>query len=232
MTHSRGIQTLSEQIGVEPDHVAHALRLASRTFAAIQTTHFGDMTADQFRRLIGSDRHAVAIVANLAMRFAGRIEDAQLLMDIYKASSGTARHRPVIRKGVGTLPEYHDHAYVQQAIHILEPPTCRPSTPTAPTNCAPASRSCPAATTCPAGSSSRPTQTPRPAPASPAADSATSPSCAGPDGASSPNPSPTPACGPSATPTTGTTPSPPDPPAPGPAHQRAGSGRTERPPAP
>ncbi|MDT9689560.1 hypothetical protein Q5762_14675 [Streptomyces sp. P9(2023)] len=120
MTHSRGIQTLSEQIGVEPDHVAHALRLASRTFAAIQTTHFRDMTADQFRRLIGSDRHAVAIVANLAMRHAKRIEDAQILMSVYKASSGIAPHRPVIRKGVGTLPEYRDHAYVRQAIHILQ----------------------------------------------------------------------------------------------------------------
>ncbi|MET8677047.1 hypothetical protein ABZW18_05460 [Streptomyces sp. NPDC004647] len=120
MTHSRGIQTLSEQIGVEPDHVAHALRLASRTFAAIQTTHFRDMTADQFRRLIGSDRHAVAIVANLAMRHAKRIEDAQILMSVYKASSGIAPHRPVIREGVGTLPEYRDHAYVRQAIHILQ----------------------------------------------------------------------------------------------------------------
>jgi hypothetical protein len=120
MTYTQGIQVLSAQIGVGPSHVARALRLASRTHAAIRASRYSHLSDEQFKRLIGGDRYVVAIVANYAMRFAGRIEDAQLLMDIYKASTGATAHRPRIRKGVGTLPEYHDHARIQQAISILQ----------------------------------------------------------------------------------------------------------------
>ena len=120
MTHNRGIHLLADHIGVEPEHVARALRVAARAHAVIRANYFSHLTDEQFRRLMGSDRHAVAIVANLAMRFAGRIEDALLLMDIYHASEGTKAPRLVIRKGVGTLPEHHDHPHVQHAIRILQ----------------------------------------------------------------------------------------------------------------
>ncbi|MBT2366202.1 hypothetical protein J7E88_13000 [Streptomyces sp. ISL-10] len=120
MTYGRGVQLLSEQIGVEPDHVARALRIATRTHAAIQATRYGQLTAEQFRRLIDNDHYTVAIVGNLAMRLAGRIEDAHLLMDVYKASVGATVHRPVIREGVGTLPQFHNHPRVQQVIRILQ----------------------------------------------------------------------------------------------------------------
>ncbi|MEU0722906.1 hypothetical protein [Streptomyces sp. NPDC006140] len=120
MSYSRGVQTLADHIGVDPAHVARALRVASHAHAAIRASHFSHMTDEQFRRLMGSDRHAVAVVANLAMRFAGRIEDALLLMDVYHASEGIKAPRLVIREGVGTLPEYHGHPHVQQAIRILQ----------------------------------------------------------------------------------------------------------------
>ncbi|WP_180685943.1 hypothetical protein [Streptomyces gossypiisoli] len=120
MNYTQGIQVLSAQIGVDPSHVARALRVASQTHAAIRASRFSHLTDDQFKRLIGGDRYVVAVVANLAMRFAKRIEDAQLLMDVYKASTGATAHRPIIRRGVGTLPEYHDHPHVQQAISILQ----------------------------------------------------------------------------------------------------------------
>lgn len=120
MTYTRGIQTLAHHIGIEPEYVARALRAASRTHAVIRAHQFQDLTDEQFRRLMGGDRHVVAVVANLAMRFAGRIEDALLLMDIYHASQGTKPPRQAIRKGVGTLPEHHDHPHVQQAIRILD----------------------------------------------------------------------------------------------------------------
>ncbi|MER6086861.1 hypothetical protein [Streptomyces bluensis] len=93
--------------------------MASRAHAVVRANHFQHMTDEQYRRLMGSDRHAVAIVANLAMRFAGRIEDALLLMDIYHASEGTKTPRLVIHEGVGTLPDHHDHPHVQHAIRIL-----------------------------------------------------------------------------------------------------------------
>jgi hypothetical protein len=120
MTYTRGIQTLADHIGTEPEYVARALRTASRAHAVIRANQFQHMTDEQFRRLIGSDRHVVAVVANLALRFAGRIEDALLLMDVYHASQGAKPPRQVIRKGVGTLPEHHDHPRVQQAIRILD----------------------------------------------------------------------------------------------------------------
>lgn len=120
MTYSRGVQLLSEQIGVEPDHVARALRIAARMHAVIQARQYSQMTAEQFRRLIVTDQYTVAIVGNLAMRFAGRVEDAHLLMDVYKASVGAIVHRPVIGEGVGTLSEFHGHARVQHAIRILQ----------------------------------------------------------------------------------------------------------------
>ncbi|MET8681727.1 hypothetical protein ABZW18_30125 [Streptomyces sp. NPDC004647] len=120
MNYSQGIQVLSAQIGVDPSHVARALRVASQTHAAIRVSHFSHLTDEQFKHLIGGDRYVVAIVANYAMRFAGRIEDAQLPMDVYKASTGATAHRRIIRKGVGTLPEHHNHPHVQQAISILQ----------------------------------------------------------------------------------------------------------------
>jgi hypothetical protein len=120
MNYTPGIQVLSAQIGVDPSHVARALRFASRTHAAMRASRFSHLSDEQFKRLIGGDRYVVAVVANYAMRFAGRIEDAQLLMDVYKASTGTTAHRPVIRKGFGTLPDHHDHPHVQQAIRILQ----------------------------------------------------------------------------------------------------------------
>ncbi|MFF4051908.1 hypothetical protein ACFYZ5_35225 [Streptomyces chartreusis] len=119
MAYTRGILTLAHHIGVEPEHVARALRAASRSHAAVRANHFSHMTDEQFQRLIGSDHHAVAVVANLALRFAGRIEDALLLMDIYHASAGTKTPRQAVHKGVGTLPEHHDHPHVQHAIRIL-----------------------------------------------------------------------------------------------------------------
>ncbi|WP_159030903.1 hypothetical protein [Streptomyces sp. 769] len=120
MNYTRGIYVLAEQIGVDPSHVAHALRYAAKTHATIRAEHYSHLSDEQFRRLLGADRYVVAVVANYAMRFAGRIEDAQLLMDIYKASAGTTAHRSITRQGVGTLPEHHDHARVQQAIRILQ----------------------------------------------------------------------------------------------------------------
>ncbi|MGW7572357.1 hypothetical protein [Streptomyces sp. NPDC054765] len=120
MTYGRGVKLLSDQLGVDPDHVARALRIAARTNVAVQAVCYGDMTTEQFRRLIVTNRHTVAIVGNLAMRFAGRIEDAHLLMNIYKASVGATLHHPVIRPGDGTLPQFHDHAHVQHAIRILQ----------------------------------------------------------------------------------------------------------------
>ncbi|MBC9724926.1 hypothetical protein [Streptomyces sp. TRM68367] len=120
MTYTRGIQTLANHIGTEPEYVARALRTASRAHAVIRANQFQHMTDEQFRRLMGGDRHVVAVVANLALRFAGRIEDALLLMDIYHASQGTKPPRQVIRKGVGTLPEHHDHPHIQQVIRILD----------------------------------------------------------------------------------------------------------------
>ncbi|ORT54281.1 hypothetical protein [Streptomyces sp. CB03238] len=120
MTHTRGVQLLSEQIGVDVEHVARAFRIASTTHAAIRASRYSHLTDDQFRRLIGQDRYVIAVVANLAMRSAGRIEDALLLMDVYKASENATEHRLHIRPGVGTLPEYHDHPHVQQAIRILQ----------------------------------------------------------------------------------------------------------------
>ncbi|MER5546528.1 hypothetical protein ACWDBP_34815 [Streptomyces sp. NPDC001233] len=119
MPYSRGVQTLADHIGVEPEHVALALRAASRSHAVIRANNFAHLTPEQYLRLTGSDRHAVAVVANLAMRFAGRIEDALLLMDVYHASQSTKAPRQVIRKGVGTVPEHHDHRHIQLAICIL-----------------------------------------------------------------------------------------------------------------
>lgn len=120
MDYTQGIQFIAAQIGVDPSHVARALRVASRTHAAIHASRFSHLTHDQFNHLMGGDRFVVAIVANYAMRLAGRIEDAQLLMDVYKASTGATVHRSIVRKGVGTLPEHHDHPHVQQAITILQ----------------------------------------------------------------------------------------------------------------
>ncbi|OIJ97804.1 hypothetical protein BIV25_13440 [Streptomyces sp. MUSC 14] len=120
MPYPRGIQILADHIGVDPEHVALALRAASRSHAVIRANNFAHLTPEQYLNLTGSDRHAVAVVANLAMRFAGRIEDALLLMDIHHASQGTKAPRLAIREGVGTLPEHHDHAHVQQAIRILQ----------------------------------------------------------------------------------------------------------------
>ncbi|MFE2179028.1 hypothetical protein [Streptomyces sp. NPDC059455] len=120
MNYTPGIHLLSAQIGVDPSHVARALRLAAKTHAAIRAHHYSHLRDDQFTRLMGGDRYVVAIVANYAMRFAGRIEDAQLLMAVYKASTGTTVHPPRIPKGVGTLPEYHEHSHIQQAICVLQ----------------------------------------------------------------------------------------------------------------
>ncbi|MDX3224592.1 hypothetical protein [Streptomyces sp. ME19-01-6] len=119
MTYSRGVQVLSGLIGVEPDHVARALRVAARNHASIRPSHFSHLTDEQFQRLINRDQHAVAVVANLAMRFAGRIEDAHLLMDVYRASVGATAHQSLIREGIGTPPQFHRHEYVQHAIRIL-----------------------------------------------------------------------------------------------------------------
>ncbi|MBY8884819.1 hypothetical protein K7472_08160 [Streptomyces sp. PTM05] len=120
MTHSRGVQHLADELGVEAEHVARAFRTASHAHAAIRAVKYTHLTDEQFRRLIDNDRYTIAVVANLAMRFAGRTEDARLLTDIYKAASGKTAHRPVIRRGVGTLRDHHDHDVVQQAIRILQ----------------------------------------------------------------------------------------------------------------
>ncbi|MFE5117783.1 hypothetical protein [Streptomyces sp. NPDC056669] len=120
MNYSRGVHLLAGLIGVDPSHVARAVRTASRAHRTIHESGIDELTGEQLRRLVERDRFAVAIVANLAMRFAGRSEDALLLMDIYRASVGTQAHPMPIRKGVGTLPEHHDHAYVQRAIRVLQ----------------------------------------------------------------------------------------------------------------
>ncbi|BDM67551.1 hypothetical protein HEK616_10380 [Streptomyces nigrescens] len=118
MTHySPGVLELAKQIGLDPHHVAEALRLAHRSFNHIQATT--GMTVEQFRRLFTHNRHSIAIVANLAMRRAGRSEDALLLMDIYKASVGTTPYLARTHTGIGALPEHHDHPHVQEAVRIL-----------------------------------------------------------------------------------------------------------------
>ncbi|MEU6138778.1 hypothetical protein ABZ848_00275 [Streptomyces sp. NPDC047081] len=115
--YSTGVLQLAHEIGLDPEHVAHAMRLASRTFARVQVST--GMTLDQFRRLFTQDRHSIVIVANIAMRHAGRREDAQLLMDIYKAAVGRLPYERPIHTGVGTLPEHHSHPHVQEAVRIL-----------------------------------------------------------------------------------------------------------------
>ncbi|MYU11539.1 hypothetical protein GTZ78_12700 [Streptomyces sp. SID8361] len=120
MNHSRGVHLLAELIDVDPSHVARAVSTASRAHRTIHESGIHELTGEQLRRLVERDRFAVVIVANLAMRFAGRSEDALLLMDIYRASVGTQAHSMPIRKGVGALPEHHDHPYVQRAIRILQ----------------------------------------------------------------------------------------------------------------
>lgn len=120
MTHSAGVRHLATQIGVQVEHVASALRLVTRTHTALRDAHYRDLSDDQYRRLLAHDRYPLAIVGNIAMRMAGRLEDAHRLMSIYKASTGTGAHTPRLRRGTGTLPEHHDHPHVQQAIRILE----------------------------------------------------------------------------------------------------------------
>lgn len=209
MTYTRGIQTLANHIGTEPEYVARALRTASRAHAVIRANQFQHMTDEQFRRLMGSDRHVVAVVANLALRFAGRIEDALLLMDIYHASHGAKPPRQVIRKGVGTLPEHHDHPHIQQAIRILDAAGLPPIVTDDTRELRPGFQVLPACDALPGWIFIAPDPDCGDRTGFSQADrSATSPSCAGPDGASSPNPCP-PDCGPSSTPTTATTPSPP-----------------------
>ncbi|MFD7499532.1 hypothetical protein [Streptomyces sp. NPDC059850] len=115
--YSPGVRQLAHEIGLDAYHVAHAVRFASRNFARVQVTT--GISLDQYRRLLTQDRHAIAIIANLAMRHAGRREDAQLLMDIYKAAVGRLPYEPPIHTGVGTVPECHGHPYVQQAVRIL-----------------------------------------------------------------------------------------------------------------
>ncbi|MFE2289809.1 hypothetical protein [Streptomyces sp. NPDC059452] len=116
-TYSPGVLELAEQIGLEPEHVAEGLRLACRSFNHVQTAT--NMTVEQFLRAFTHKRHSVAIVANIALRRAGRRDDALLLMDIYKASVGIAPHTPPIHTGIGTLPEHHNDPLVQDAIRIL-----------------------------------------------------------------------------------------------------------------
>ncbi|MEU7640975.1 hypothetical protein AB0C11_33740 [Streptomyces sp. NPDC039016] len=120
MNNSPGVQLLAEELGVEAEHIAHALEIATDTLAAVHTSRIADMTAQQYRRLNRRDHHAVAIVANLAMRHAGRIDDAHTLMSVYKTSAGINPHHTISRKGVGTRPEHHSHTYVQQVIRILQ----------------------------------------------------------------------------------------------------------------
>ncbi|MBT2413977.1 hypothetical protein J7I94_26105 [Streptomyces sp. ISL-12] len=115
--YSPGIRELAHQIGLDPEHVAYAVRFASRTFARVQVTT--GMTLDQFRRLFTQDRHSIVIVANIAMRHAGRRDDAQLLMTIYKAAVGRLPYERPLHTGVGTLPEYHGHKQIQEAVRIL-----------------------------------------------------------------------------------------------------------------
>ncbi|WP_330340189.1 hypothetical protein [Streptomyces sp. NBC_00557] len=115
--YSPGVRQLAHEIGLDPEHVAHAVRVASRTFARVQVTT--GMSLEQFRRLFTQDRHSIAIVANIAMRHAGRRDDAQLLMDVYKAAVGRLPYERPPHTGVGTLPEYHGHPQVQEAVRIL-----------------------------------------------------------------------------------------------------------------
>ncbi|WP_405803463.1 hypothetical protein [Streptomyces sp. NBC_01187] len=119
MNYSRGVHLLAEQIGVDPSHVARAFHTASQIHKAIHEQSLHTLTSEQLRRLIDRDQFVIVIVANLAMRFANRVEDALLLMDIYRASTGTQLHPIPVRAGIGTLSEYRDHTHVQQAIRIL-----------------------------------------------------------------------------------------------------------------
>ncbi|MEV4907095.1 hypothetical protein AB0N46_20955 [Streptomyces albidoflavus] len=116
-TYSTGVLELAKQIGLEPEHVAEGLRLACHSFNHIQANT--GMTVEQFPRVFTHNRHSIAVVANIAMRRAGRRDDALLLMDIYKASVGIAPYLPPIHTGIGTLPEHHDHPFVRDAIRIL-----------------------------------------------------------------------------------------------------------------
>ncbi|MFI2258974.1 hypothetical protein OHU45_25905 [Streptomyces tubercidicus] len=120
MNHTTGVKLLSAQIGVDLEHVAEAFRFVSRTHTALRATRYHHLTDAQYAGLLGDDRFPIVMVANIAMRMAGRIDDANLLMDIYRASEGAEAHRLSIREGVGTLPEHHHHDHVQQAIRILQ----------------------------------------------------------------------------------------------------------------
>ncbi|MFE0130133.1 hypothetical protein ACFWY6_00825 [Streptomyces sp. NPDC059037] len=115
--YSPGVLELAKQIGLEPQHVAQALSTAHRSFNHMQAST--GMTVERLRRLFAHDRHSIAIVAAIAMRHAGRRDDALLLMDIFKASIGRTLHQLPIHTGVGTLPEHHDDPRVQDAVRIL-----------------------------------------------------------------------------------------------------------------
>ncbi|MER7047976.1 hypothetical protein [Streptomyces jumonjinensis] len=120
MQFSRGVQILSEQLGLDPQFVARAVPIAEQMKPEVRAAHFGHLADWQVTQL--SERNHdlyTVVVANLAMRLAGRRDDALLLMDIYKASTGTAAHRPLIRPGVGARPWNHDHRRVQDAVRIL-----------------------------------------------------------------------------------------------------------------
>lgn len=118
MTHPRGVHLLAEQIGLDVQHVARGFETARHAHDVIRTS-YSNLTDEQFARLVHKDRFPIVIVANYAMRFAGRIEDAQLLMDIYKASTDTAAYLEHLRPGVGAHPDDHGHPQVAQAIRIL-----------------------------------------------------------------------------------------------------------------
>lgn len=120
MPHTTGVQLLAREIGVDVEHVAHALRFVAKTHTALRASRYSHLTDDQYKHVLSRDRFPIAIVANIAMRMAGRIEDAHLLMNIYKASTDAAPHRLHIRQGVGTLPDHHGHAHIQQVIRILD----------------------------------------------------------------------------------------------------------------
>ncbi|WP_148312600.1 hypothetical protein [Streptomyces noursei] len=118
-TMSRGIQALADQLGVNPDHVVRAIRYVKATHPQEREDRHGHLSEVQFLNRVNSDYRILTTVGNLAMRFAGRTEDAHLLVNIYKASVGAAVPRPVVREGIGTLPKHYHHESVQHGIRIL-----------------------------------------------------------------------------------------------------------------
>ncbi|WP_425834245.1 hypothetical protein [Streptomyces fractus] len=120
MHYSRDIRAIAENLAIDPAHVARSLQFVIRHTAHQPTRRPSGQTPGAHRRALVLDSDAIATVANIALRMADRNDEAHLLTAIRKTATGTSAHKPVIHRGVGTLPEFHGHPRVAEAIAILQ----------------------------------------------------------------------------------------------------------------